>query len=343
MSNNISKLWTYQTGVIGDKEVLETEDLKQTESRKEPIKIAIDIMPLAYKYLYVGDMKSPRGPLRSGEIITSYIYHLINYVLRLRALNIEPYICLDHHSALINPLKNELIEVRASGRLKIVDSFQEKIAQGQMLPQDWFRYNCAKYYISSKNVDLLEMLFSKMGLKVLRIPGIEAQSLCAYLKKKGLVDYCFSVDKDITLYGVDALIHCDPDTGSYIFFDYKKNLQQVGLKTHDLVLDCAIASGTDYSKGLPKVGPITAIKQALRNPQELGKVLDETIGAEKRQAIKDLFKNHYDHATFNKLNQTISYDQLTKPEPDLQYLQNLLTDLNFSERTIHDVLNKLNA
>lgn len=321
MSNNLSKCWTYNSGLL------------EPNSR-----VAIDIMPLAYKYLYVGDMTTAVGPLRSNDVITSYIYHLLRYILKLRKLKIQPYVCLDDHCMDTNDLKQSVINERAINRQKKLEQYSHKIESHTMTSSDWKTYNCAKYYLGKKDLAYLANILISLGVKVFSYPGMEAETYCAFLKKTGLADYCFSTDKDITLYGVDALVSLNPESGFYLQYNYKEMLEKNNLKNHDQMLYCAIAAGLDYSRGVPKIGPANALKKINSDFANFKDMVQSVVGPERTQKIKQLFKiqfplEKYEHL-LNKSKSVIDYNCT-----DLSKLQLDLEELNFSPHTIMEIIN----
>ena len=326
MSNNISKNWTYESGYLGQK-----------DSKK--VKIAIDIMPLAYKYLYVGDMGSPQGPLRCNDVITSHIYHLILYLLKLKKLNIDPYVCTDYHCSETNNLKAEVIQKRSETRSKIVESFKQKLENNTMSVNDWYRYNTARFYLNQTDILFLTRILKGLGLKNISVRGVEAESLCAYLKKQKFVDECYSTDRDITLYGVDALIELNPLSGHYLKYENDKNMGALGLPDRDSFLDCAIAAGTDYST-VPHRGAKTAVKSYLKDKSKFLDLLQTHVGKEKVEEIKNLFNNNYKESVRTQIAADIKeLDESTLPDPE--YMRNLLEEIEFSPNTINQIITKL--
>lgn len=327
MSNEISKAWTYESGYL---------------PRDQKMRVAIDIMPILYKYLYVGDMKSPQGPLKSGSIITSYIYNIVRYLIKVKTLNVDIYLCLDHPDRATNDLKNEVVNGRMEARKKIVDSYEKKIQNNDMAPYDWFRYNCAKYYITVENMKFLETFFLELGFKVFRIKGVEAESLCTYLKKQGLVDYCYSIDKDITLYGVDALIHLNPDTGAYLLYNHASTLSSTGL-TEDQFLNCVIAAGTDYSKGIVKVGAVTALKLVKEDSVKFAATLDLAVGPATVIKLKRLFRNELPETDKELVHYLVSKYLELEPRLCASSITEILTGLEFSPSTIRTFIKDLES
>lgn len=300
------------------------------------------MMPLAYKYLYSGDLGTKEGPLKSGTMITSYIYHLIKYFLKLKKLNIEPYVCIDQHSFHQNDLKSDLVMQRKQNREKICALYEEKIKNDTMTSTDWFKYNCAKTTLFSDKTELsvLKKILACMNIKVFQYKGLEAESFCAFLKKNNYVDYCYSTDKDITLYGVDALISLNPETGHYLKYDHEKNMKDLNLTEFDNFLDCVIASGTDYSKGLFKVGPKNALKKFFTNKNLLKEELYDALGKQKVEAIRDLFKMNFESEKIEKILNYID-TVISVKTTDLEELKKTLEEIDFSNKYVNSILEYL--
>jgi flap endonuclease-1 len=224
-------------------------------------KIAIDVMPLLYKYLYIG-ASTRLGLLKNQKgIITSYLYGLLNFLLKLKARNIEPVICVDGGYP---EFKRQQVERRKEQRTNKLVKLQEalKLSSSTQLDKNQVKqYNHAKHTIGPEQTAIVKQILSYAGITVMQIPNLEAQKTCACLLKNSLVDYAFSFDKDLFLYGISFISHIDFTTNKMIYYDWNDNLQALSLPSHEDVLLVGIASGTDYHKGLFKIGPIKALKE----------------------------------------------------------------------------------
>ncbi len=116
---------------------------------------------------------------------------------------------------------------------------------------------------------------SKQLLGALGIPYIEspasAESQCAYLVKKGIVDFSNSQDFDSTLFGCPFFIQNISKSlrrkvqGKWqyqkiqpLYIDLHKNLKNLQISLFQLI-DIGILIGTDYFQGITGIGPKKAL------------------------------------------------------------------------------------
>ena len=259
MSNNIAKVLKFDTNLT----------IAQLQGKS----VAIDLMPLLYAYLYVGKMDSAQGPLSHNGVVTSYLFGILNYLGRLRQKNIDCWVCLDGFSP---DIKQLTVKARKLNRSTTVKWYRSKIDAGvQLSPAQWRRYNCALYYIGQWQLCYATELLTMLGYRVFRANGIEAEALCAWLKKNNLVDHICSTDKDLVLYSCDFLNYMDPVLG-VVSYDEKANMDALGITDRADFLLAAIAAGTDYHPGLPGVAGKTALKLLQKDRGSLqARVLDE--------------------------------------------------------------------
>jgi len=117
---------------------------------------------------------------------------------------------------------------------------------------------------------------SKQLLGALGIPYIEspasAESQCAYLVKKKIVDFSNSQDFDSLLFGCPHIVQNLTKSlrrkvqGKWTYnkiepyvIDLQKNLENLGITIFQLV-DIALLIGTDYFPGIKGIGPKKALK-----------------------------------------------------------------------------------
>ncbi|MCC7576201.1 MAG: flap structure-specific endonuclease, partial [Methanomethylovorans sp.] len=145
-------------------------------------------------------------------------------------------------------------------------------------------------------------LLLTMGIPWVDAPS-EGESQAAHMVKRGDANYVASQDYDSLLFGAPFVVRNLTITGKRklpkknIFVDVKPeimelkgNLTELGIDREQLI-DVAICVGTDYNKGLEKIGPKKALK-LIKEHRNIENVL-QAIGRdiENLQEIKDIFLN----------------------------------------------------
>jgi len=111
-----------------------------------------------------------------------------------------------------------------------------------------------------KNILIVKKFHSDQVMEFLECLGIpflqaisESEETCAYLQKKGLVDYVVSEDTDSLTFGATKVIFGDK------LYDLEIILKDLEL-TYDSFIDLCILCGCDYTSTIPKVGPVNALR-----------------------------------------------------------------------------------
>lgn len=129
----------------------------------------------------------------------------------------------------------------------------------------------------------------------------EAESLCAHLCLRGLVDAVVTEDSDVLAYGVPCwLSNVQPD-GTCIAIETPRVLAATEL-TADAWLDFCIMCGTDYNHSVEKLGPVSAYR-AIRAHGSMERVA-AALGIEgsewRAEVVRGLFRNPCDTAVRSK-------------------------------------------
>jgi flap endonuclease-1 len=175
------------------------------------------------------------------------------------------------------------------------------------------------------SVNIMDLL-KTLGIPFLESPG-EAEEACAYLQKTGVVDYILTEDTDALTFG-----------GSNIIFDNKlydlnKILESLELN-QDEFIDLCILCGCDYTEGIPKVGPVTALNIIKKH---------RSIENFKEENKKYVLPDSFDFITARNLfKQNNNYNlNLTVCLPDKNAMKSILTK-NGSEFFIEKIINLIN-
>ena len=118
--------------------------------------------------------------------------------------------------------------------------------------------NCAKkiqknilYVRRIHSLEVMELLKS-LGIPFLQAPG-ESEQACAILQKEKVTDYVLTEDTDSLTFGGTVLFN-----NEYVY-DIEK-IRNILELSHESFIDMCILSGCDYTPGIPKIGPVSALK-----------------------------------------------------------------------------------
>jgi flap endonuclease-1 len=114
------------------------------------------------------------------------------------------------------------------------------------------------------NIRSEDFLLTKELFNILAIPyfdaPLEAETMCADLCKRGLVDAVLSEDTDVLAYESPMFLSkIDTRNDTCVQIEYSEVISSLEL-TNDQFLDLCIMCGTDYNKNIHRVGPQTSYK-----------------------------------------------------------------------------------
>ena len=217
--------------------------------------IAVDTSSLIYKYIYAFS----KQPLSADGKLTSHLYGITKLLLNFKKNGLRPIMCFDLEAPKI---KKTTSEKRHKIKKNFIQWYEETEKNRNMSSTEKKRYELSKINILKCNETIVELM------KIISIPyalktGVEAEKLCANLKKSGIVDFIYSPDKDVCLYGEDTVINIDFNKKIFNITALDESLYKWGISKEEFFI-CAVASGTDYSKGLFGIGPTSAINYCKR-------------------------------------------------------------------------------
>ena len=115
------------------------------------------------------------------------------------------------------------------------------------------------FSISKNDFVLLQELFDILKVSYFLAP-LEAETMCADLCKRNLVDAVLTEDTDVLAYGCNVfLTKMDLINFTCVEIVHSEILQALNL-SYDEFLDLCIMCGTDYNKNIPKIGFETSYK-----------------------------------------------------------------------------------
>lgn len=113
--------------------------------------------------------------------------------------------------------------------------------------------------ISSEDFKLTKKLFDILKVPYYDSP-LEAETMCADLCKRGIVDAVLSEDTDVLAYGAPVFLSkINTHNGTCIRIKYTDVLEHLELSDGQF-LDLCIMCGTDYNKNIFRVGPEKSYK-----------------------------------------------------------------------------------
>jgi flap endonuclease-1 len=218
--------------------------------------------------------------LDSTQRAISYLYGLLYRVNFYYQNLLFPIFCFDGKVSTLKRIesKDYLNDFSISRKWyeEAIDMGKFKLARKISLGKEFFWPNIIQ---ESKR------LLNAMGVPFIESPA-SAESQCAYLAKKQIVDYVNSQDFDSLLFGSPKLIQNLSRTmkrkiqGKWIYkkiypllIDLKYNLRRLNITQFQLI-DLAILIGTDYNQKVTGIGPKTAL-ELLKKYNDLETLIQE--------------------------------------------------------------------
>lgn len=147
--------------------------------------------------------------------------------------------------------------------------------------------------ISPQDFKKTKELFDILNVPYFNAP-LEAETTCADLCKRGLVDAVLSEDTDLLAYECPVFLsRFNTLTGLCIRINYAEMLTSLKLSS-DEFLDLCIMCGCDYNKNIFRVGPEKAYKYILKysSIEELAKNTNLDVSILNHVRGRDLFRNY---------------------------------------------------
>ena len=276
-------------------------------------KVAIDISILLYQVVI--SIRNTGADLTNnkGEI-TSHILGLFNKTITLLKRNIIPIYVFDGSPP---ELKNKVLSNRKNNRIKAYEKMLKAKTEEERI----------KYFKRCVNITNVQIKQSQELLDLMGIPYIianeEADSQCAYLSKKGLVDGVYTEDMDILTFGAKKIIRN--------LTSYKKSTIEISLSDilekldldYNNFIDFCILLGCDYCNGINDIQPNVIFKYFKET-----KDIDQTLILLKNDGYRVPEKINYEKSKEYflecKSNKYIDYKNINLKQPNISELENLL-------------------
>lgn len=259
--------------------------------------VAIDAYNTLYQFLSIIRQRDGTPLKDSRGNITSHLSGILYRMTSLMEEGIKPVFVFDGKPS---HLKARTIEKRTADREKATIKWEEAKAKG--LAEEAYMYAQASSRVTHEIVEDSRKLLVAMGIPWVDAPS-EGESQAAHMVKRGDANYVASQDHDSLLFGASFVVRNLTITGKRklpkknIFVDVKPEIMELGENLAELeidqsqLIDIALCVGTDYNRGLEKIGPKKALK-LIKEHRSIEKVL-QVVGQniEDLQEIKDLFLN----------------------------------------------------
>jgi 5'-3' exonuclease len=171
---------------------------------------------------------------------------------------------------------------------------------------------------NSVNVTQLDYRCCQALFRYLGIPYVvseyEADDMCGYLYKKGLVDGCISEDTDMLVHGIGLILRNYNTFSETVDAYYLDNICNDLDLTKSQFIDTCILMGTDYYK-IYGIGPKTAYK-LIKNHKSIDNDDLNKILKEKYKVDFNKFDYKLLRSVFNRYMTDTKYDERIKQMPD---------------------------
>lgn len=247
--------------------------------------LAID----AYGWLHRGIISCAQE-LCTNQPTRRYVTLIMKKVDLLRYFGVEPYFVFDGAAL---PTKAETNRERREKRV-LAQAKADAYAKAGNSKAAWKEYMKAAG-VTCQMAKTVMVELDTLGIEYIVAP-YEADPQMVYLEKIGIVDGILLEDSDLLVFGANLLITKLKDNGSCVEVDRKRIAQSVpglGLFNSSQWRYVAMLLGCDYTKGIDKVGMITAVKLVQRYPEidrllralrAEGKLIPDTFAEEMKLA-----------------------------------------------------------
>lgn len=273
--------------------------LKHQTTLKEHSGITVSVDGYNILYQFLSGIRQPDGtPLQDSRgRVTSHLSGIFYRTTNLMEAGIRPVFVFDGKPS---ELKNRTIEARILMKEKAKVELEEAKAAGD---EERVRSLSARTsHLTRDMVREAQTLLDYMGIPNLTAPS-EGEAQASMMSRSGLVDGVVSQDYDCLLFGARRVFRNFtffgrrkvPGRNMYInvspeYLDLSENLEYLNLTREELI-QIGIMIGTDFNKGLPRVGAKTALK-LIRKHGGIHEILAEKgMEIENLEAIIELFRN----------------------------------------------------
>ena len=268
-----------------------------TLKEQKGIKVSIDAFNIIYQFL--SSIRQPDGtPLTDTQgRVTSHLSGVFYRTINLLDAGIKPVYVFDGKPS---SLKNRTLEARrlVKEKAKIELEVAREAGDEERVRSLSSRIN----YLSRDMVNEAMELLDYMGVPYVVAPS-EGEAQASVMCKNGLVDGVISQDYDCILFGARRVFRNFtmfgrrkvPGRNIYLnvnpeYIDLEENLNLLGIN-RDQLIEIGIMVGTDFNRGIQRVGAKTAMK-LIKKHGNIGNVLaSKNMEIENLDEVIELFRN----------------------------------------------------
>jgi flap endonuclease-1 len=301
-------------------------------------KIAIDAYNALYQFLSIIRDRMTGEPLRDSKgRVTSHLSGLFYRTSNLIEAGIKPVFVFDGKPP---EFKKKTIEKREKAKEEARKKWEEALEKGE----EAITYAQAAAQLTDEMIEDSKKLLEYMGIPYVQALS-EGEAQCAYMCKKGFVDFAASQDFDSLLFGSPRLVRNLSITGKrklprkevYIeikpeIIELEETLSTLGINQKQLII-IGILVGTDYAPGIKGVGPKTALK-LVKEHKSLEKVL-ENVKWEAEVEAEEIFNFFLNPPVTDKF-------KVEWKEPNREkIIEFMVSEHDFSQERVEKVVDKL--
>ncbi len=302
--------------------------------------VAVDAFNTLHQFLSIIRQRDGSPLVNSQGKVTSHLSGLLYRTASLVEAGIKPVFVFDGKPP---EMKTGTLNRRKEIRESSKEKWENAKAEGNL--EAAYKYAQASSKVDPDIIEDSKYLLDIMGIPWIQAP-CEGEAQAAHMVLKKDADCVASQDYDSFLFGAPTVVRNLAATGKrklpgknvYVdveleMIELEETLDALGIN-RDQLIDIAICVGTDYNKGLEKVGPKTALKLIKKHGNIHAVLREKGMEIEALDSIQELF-THPDVTDDYEINWG---------KPDSEKLINFLCDENdFSEDRVVKAADRLKA
>ncbi|AAM07354.1 TPA: flap endonuclease-1 [Methanosarcina acetivorans] len=257
--------------------------------------VAVDAFNTLHQFLSIIRQRDGSPLVNSRGKVTSHLSGLLYRTASLVEAGIKPVFIFDGKPP---DLKSETLSRRKEVRETSLEKWENAKAEGDL--EAAYKYAQASSRVDQEIVEDSKYLLGIMGIPWIQAP-CEGEAQAAHMVLKKDADYVASQDYDSFLFGAPKVVRNMAVTGKrklpgknvYVdveleVIELEETLRALEIN-RDQLIDIAICVGTDYNKGLEKVGPKTALKLIKKHGDIHAVLREKDMEIEGLDRIRKLF------------------------------------------------------
>jgi len=257
--------------------------------------VAIDGFNTLHQFLSIIRQRDGSPLIDSTGRVTSHLSGLLYRTASLVEAGIKPLFVFDGKPP---DLKSKTLSKRKEVRESSWEKWESAKAAGDL--KSAYKYAQASSKVNQEIIEDSKYLLDIMGIPFVQAP-CEGEAQAAHIVLKGDANCVASQDYDSFLFGAPVVVRNLTITGkrklpgknAYIdvepeIIELEETLKALEI-TREQLIDIAICVGTDYNKGLEKVGPKTALKLIKKHGDIYAVLREKGAEIEAVDRIREIF------------------------------------------------------